>query len=79
MYKKANFFFKDVNERVLKAEYAVRGLVPTMANEIKIDLAKNPSKYPFKEVTFCNIGNPQEFSQKPISFNRQALSVMVNP
>jgi hypothetical protein len=34
MYKKANFFFKEINEKVLKAEYAVRGVVPTLANEI---------------------------------------------
>ena len=28
------------------------------------------SEYPFDEVTFCNIGNPQAFRQKPITFIR---------
>ena len=57
--KKENIFFKEINPNVLKAEYAVRGAVPIKALEIKQDLAKNPQKYPFSEVTFCNIGNPQ--------------------
>jgi alanine transaminase len=30
-------------------------------------------------VTFCNIGNPQEFRQKPITFFREVLSCVVNP
>ena len=57
--KTDNFFFKEINDRVLQAEYAVRGVIPTKALEIKNDLKKNPGKYPFNEVTFCNIGNPQ--------------------
>lgn len=35
--------------------------------------------YPFNEITFCNIGNPQEFHQRPITFNRQVLACMINP
>ena len=31
-------------------------------------------KYPFDTLTYCNIGNPLSFGQKPITFNRQVLS-----
>jgi aspartate/methionine/tyrosine aminotransferase len=30
-------------------------------------------------LTFCNIGNPQEFHQKPITFFRQVTSYLLNP
>lgn len=30
-------------------------------------------------MTFCNIGNPQEFNQKPITFNRQVLACLLEP
>ena len=36
-------------------------------------------EYPFDEITFCNIGNPQAFHQKPITFNRQVLACTLNP
>lgn len=84
--KSANFFWTEVNSRVQEAKYAVRGLVPTTAYQMKEDMEHNPSsnyiadiEYPFDEITFCNIGNPQEFHQKPITFNRQVVACMVNP
>ena len=36
--KKEAFFWNDVNPRVVEAQYAVRGLVPTFANNIKTEL-----------------------------------------
>jgi alanine transaminase len=30
-------------------------------------------KFPFKKVTYCNIGNPQQLNQKPITFFRQVI------
>lgn len=36
-------------------------------------------EYPFNEITFCNIGNPQEFHQKPITFFREVISCVLNP
>ena len=36
------------------------------------------SEYPFTEVTYCNIGNPQAFRQKPVSFNRQVLACLLD-
>lgn len=38
--KKNNFFWTDVNPNVKEAEYAVRGVVPTLANNMKIDITK---------------------------------------
>ena len=34
---------------------------------------------PFTEMFYCNIGNPQIFGMKPITFHRQVLSLCVNP
>jgi alanine transaminase len=33
---------------------------------------------PFKEVIYCNIGNPQQLRQKPITFYRQARAVFLS-
>ena len=84
--KKNNYFWTEINPKVQVAEYAVRGVVPIMANNMKMDL-KNGNKsshfltpgYPFDSVTFCNIGNPQEFHQKPITFFREVISCVANP
>lgn len=42
-------------------------------------MSKDPNKYPFDKLTYCNIGNPQAFRQPPFTFNRQVLSCMLNP
>ena len=34
-------------------------------------LEKDPSSLPFPEIIACNIGNPQQLNQKPITFFRQ--------
>ena len=36
--KKGDFFWNEVNPKVKEAEYAVRGVVPTLANNIKMDI-----------------------------------------
>ena len=36
--KKNNFFWTDINPNVKEAEYAVRGVVPTLANTMKLDI-----------------------------------------
>lgn len=38
-------------------------------------LKKDPSKLNFDRVVFCNIGNPQQLNQKPITFFRQVCIV----
>mmetsp|Transcript_13433 Transcript_13433/g.15606 ORF Transcript_13433/g.15606 Transcript_13433/m.15606 type:complete len:536 (+) Transcript_13433:92-1699(+) len=69
----------SANERVMNTEYAVRGVVLMRALEIEEALQKDSSAYPFDAVVKCNIGNPQALGQKPITFTRQVLSLVMNP
>lgn len=69
----------EISKKVINAEYAVRGTVPTRAARIKQLLKEGSHNYPFTQLTECNIGNPQIFGQKPITFNRQVLSTILNP
>lgn len=59
-----------VNKNVMEMEYAVRGPIPLRAAELK--------KQGMKTIP-CNIGNPQAFGQKPITFYRQVLSLLEEP
>lgn len=49
------------------------------AGEIQNDLKKSNGNYPFDQVIMCNIGNPQELGQKPLTFHRQVLSSILSP
>ncbi|EGR32052.1 hypothetical protein IMG5_097990 [Ichthyophthirius multifiliis] len=69
----------DINPKVKNAEYAVRGTVPTRALNIRAALLNGNHNYKFDKLTECNIGNPQIFGQKPISFNRQVLASVLYP
>lgn len=40
---------------------------------------KSSSPYPFTQIVRCNIGNPQELGQKPLSFVRQVLALCHYP
>ncbi|GBG31915.1 Alanine aminotransferase 1 [Hondaea fermentalgiana] len=68
-----------MNSKVLRAEYAVRGPLLLRALEIEDDLRSGTGDYPFSRIVKCNIGNPQSLGQKPISFTRQVLSLVMNP
>ena len=70
---------ETANRNVIAADYAVRGAVLIRANEIEKDLSMGNASYPFDRVIKCNIGNPQSLGQKPISFLRQVLSLVMNP
>lgn len=48
---------KDLNPNFVKAQYAVRGLVPATAAKIQAEIEK-AIKYPFDSITELNIGNP---------------------
>ena len=53
-------------------EYAVRGALAIRAEDLKTAIAKNErNDYTFKSIVNCNIGNPQQLEQKPITFFRQ--------
>jgi len=43
------------------------------------DLLAGNNSYPFNDVTFLNIGNPQFFKQPPISFFRDVLAATLSP
>eukprot|EP00796_Vickermania_ingenoplastis_P012221 gene12221-8410_t len=68
-----------INPRVLSAEYAVRGLIPTRADQIKQELKEGKGKYSFSDLVYCNIGNPQSLQQKPLTFYRQVMSLIDAP
>ena len=67
-----------INKQGLAAEYAVRGRLPTRAAAIQQELTKG-SKYPFNELVYCNIGNPQQVGQEPLTFNREVLALLTAP
>ena len=68
-----------MNQKVVKAEYAVRGRLPMRAAEIKAELASGAGQYPFDDLVFCNIGNPQSVGMVPLTFNREVLALLTAP
>lgn len=85
----------NINQNVKDAKYAVRGELAVKAEDYRVQLAdankfpptppedgvpaQQNKSLPFDEVIFANIGNPQQLDQKPITFFRQALSILENP
>ncbi|KAI8368781.1 pyridoxal phosphate-dependent transferase [Blakeslea trispora] len=67
-----------MNPFIKNVEYAVRGRLAIRAEEIRSDLEKGES-FPFKRVVNCNIGNPQQLNQQPITFFRQVASLCDHP
>jgi aspartate/methionine/tyrosine aminotransferase len=61
---------RDLNKRVLDAEYAVRGPIVIRAQQLEEQ---------GKKIIYCNIGNPQALKQKPLTFLRQMLSLLEYP
>lgn len=66
-------------ERIKKAEYAVRGELVLRGEKISQELLSQNHKYPFDEIVYCNIGNPQSLEQRPITYFRQLLALMQYP
>lgn len=68
-----------INPAVIKAEYAVRGEIAIRAEELREMCAteEGRKKLGFDDVISCNIGNPQQLEQKPITFFRQVSRVVV--
>eukprot|EP01084_Bolivina_argentea_P071311 129682_1 len=69
----------QMSPSVLNAQYAVRGAIVIRAGEIQKDLKSSRGSYPFNSVIMCNIGNPQELGQIPLTFHRQVLSSILSP
>jgi aspartate/methionine/tyrosine aminotransferase len=60
----------DIGKTVRATEYAVRGPIVARAAELEKE---------GREIIFCNIGNPQAFGQKPLTWNRQMLALCEYP
>ncbi|WBW75451.1 alanine aminotransferase Alt1 [Schizosaccharomyces osmophilus] len=69
----------NLNQQVLKVNYAVRGPLTVLAEKIQNDLLENRDAYPFQDIIYANIGNPHQFGQLPITFLRQVLSICQYP
>ena len=61
---------QQLNEKLLKAQYAVRGPIVNRAQELEEQGRK---------IIYCNIGNPQALKQKPLTYIRQVLSLLEYP
>lgn len=64
---------------IREAQYAVRGAIVIRAGEIDAQIKAGTGNFPFEELTFSNIGNPQAVGSKPLTFHRQVLSILTNP
>eukprot|EP00123_Amoebidium_parasiticum_P010659 comp20238_c0_seq1/m.25246 comp20238_c0_seq1/g.25246 ORF comp20238_c0_seq1/g.25246 comp20238_c0_seq1/m.25246 type:complete len:509 (-) comp20238_c0_seq1:385-1911(-) len=71
--------YESINHSVRSAEYAVRGEIPLRAEQLKHVLTTHPGSLPFKKIVQCNIGNPQELGQTPITFIRQVAALAEYP
>lgn len=69
---------ESIDPRLVKAEYAVRGAVVNKAFEYEQKL-KNDEKLPFPRLIYCNIGNPQQLKQSPLSYLREVISIVNYP
>ena len=65
-----SFSAATLNPSVVAARYAVRGALLARAMELEKE---------GRAIIRCNIGNPQALGQRPISFTRQVLSLVMNP
>ncbi|KAM7483946.1 hypothetical protein LguiB_008529 [Lonicera macranthoides] len=68
-----------INPKVLKCEYAVRGEIVTLAQQLQQELLDKPGSHTFDEILYCNIGNPQSLNQQPITFFREVLALCDHP
>ncbi|BGP19593.1 hypothetical protein JCM10213_009314 [Rhodosporidiobolus nylandii] len=72
---------QSINKNVLEAQYAVRGAIPLRAEELRevLDAKGEDAGLPFDTVVNCNIGNPQQLDQKPLTFLRQISALTEYP
>ena len=61
---------EDLSSAVRNAQYAVRGPIVARAQELERQ---------GREVVYCNIGNPQALSQRPLTWVRQVLALAEYP
>ncbi len=69
---------RTINPRIVAAEYAVRGELPTRAARLQQLLAAGGPKaaaLPFREIIYCNIGNPQALGNPPFTYHRRVMAL----
>jgi len=69
----------NLRKSLVDMQYAVRGLVPTTAERIQMELDSDNCGKPFDEILWANIGNPHSVGQKPITFYREVLAAIDCP
>lgn len=62
--------YNNLSQKLIDADYAVRGRIVTRAQELEKE---------GKKITYCNIGNPHYFKQKPMTYVREVLSLLEYP
>lgn len=68
----------DINPYSVETQYAVRGEIATLADDLAKQL-KQGQKLPFDHIVNANIGNPQQLEQKPLTWYRQVLLILQYP
>ncbi|KAI9591413.1 pyridoxal phosphate-dependent transferase [Syncephalis fuscata] len=68
----------NINPNIRQVEYAVRGELAIRAEELNVAVSHG-EQLPFSKVVNCNIGNPQQLNQKPITFFRQVAALTEFP
>ncbi|CAH0693890.1 unnamed protein product [Spodoptera exigua] len=69
---------ENLNPKIIKLQYAVRGPLVIRAGAIKKELEKGAKK-PFKRVILANVGDAQAMYQRPLTFIRQVVSCITYP
>ncbi|KAJ1677749.1 alanine transaminase, partial [Spiromyces aspiralis] len=72
---------ETMNSHIRKMGYAVRGAISIRAEQIEREIRapEGRAKYGFDTITYCNIGNPQQLGQKPLTFLRQVTVLAEYP
>ena len=78
-FSTARLTVAELPSKVREAEYAVRGRIVAVAEEIQRELDSGNHEYSFSKLIPCNIGNPQAVGATPLTFHRQVLSLVTNP
>ena len=60
-------------------ECLYRGEIVIRAKEIEDEIEAGKSDKPFKTILYCNIGNPQQLGQHPVTYFRQVLALCDYP
>ncbi|TYI45919.1 hypothetical protein E1A91_D13G071200v1, partial [Gossypium mustelinum] len=50
-----------------------------LSQKLQQEIQAKPEAYPFQEILYCNIGNPQSLGQKLITFFREVLALCDHP